>query len=75
MIDRKHLTTQLISMMSYKRPAYSVSETEFANKFLSPVFGEPDGHGNFICVVGQSLVCCLLHTTIQSIRLQVLRVW
>jgi hypothetical protein len=53
MIDRKHLTTQLISMMSYKRPAYSVSETEFANKFLSPVFGEPDGHGNFICVVGQ----------------------
>ncbi len=43
---------QLITMMSYKRPAYSASEKAFADRFLLPVFGNPDRFGNFIHIVG-----------------------
>lgn len=43
---------QLVTMMSYKRPAYSASEKAFADRFLWPVFGNPDRFGNFIHIIG-----------------------
>ena len=45
---------QLIAMMAYKRPAYSKSEKAFADRFLLPVFGNPDRFGNFIHIIGDN---------------------
>ena len=43
---------KLISMLQYMRPAYSYTEKVFCDKYLLPVFGEPDDHGNYIKVIG-----------------------
>ena len=37
---------KLVSMLQYMRPAYSITEKLFCDKYLLPVFGEPDAHGN-----------------------------
>jgi len=41
-------------MLRYKRPAYSKTEREFCKRFLEPVFGKPDAHGNYILKVGDN---------------------
>ena len=51
-MNKFDLIQELVSMTSYKRPAYSASEKAFADKFLWPVFGNPDRFGNFIHIVG-----------------------
>jgi len=42
----------LIEMLRYKRPEGSVTQQEFCDRFLYPVFGEPDEHGNYIKIIG-----------------------
>ena len=43
---------KLISMLQYMRPAYSITEKMFCDKYLLPVFGAPDAHGNYTKVIG-----------------------
>jgi len=43
---------KLVSMMTYMRPAYSTIEQLFCEKYLLPIFGEPDDHGNYTKVIG-----------------------
>lgn len=48
---------QYISMLSYRRPSGTVfnkTYQEFIEKFLTPVFGEPDKHGNFIKIINDA---------------------
>lgn len=42
----------LMGMLQFMRPAYSHTESMFCKKYLEPVFGEPDEHGNYVKVVG-----------------------
>lgn len=44
---------KLVSMLQYMRPAYSLTEKIFCDKYLLPVFGEPDAHGNYTKIVGK----------------------
>lgn len=43
---------KLISMLQYMRPAYSITEKVFCDRYLLPVFGEPDAHGNYTKIIG-----------------------
>lgn len=38
----------LIEMLRYRRPEGSATQKLFCEKFLKPVMGEPDAHGNYI---------------------------
>lgn len=42
----------LIEMLRYMRPEGSKHQSKFCNRFLKPVFGDPDEHGNYILIVG-----------------------
>lgn len=44
----------LIEMLKSMRPAYSLTEQLFCQKYLEPVFGYPDQHGNYILRVGDN---------------------
>lgn len=44
----------LIEMLRYMRPEGSKHSKKFCNRFLKPVFGEPDRHGNYVLVVGDN---------------------
>lgn len=44
----------LLDMLKYRRPEGSASQTIFCLKFLEPVMGKPDAHGNYILVVGDN---------------------
>lgn len=46
--------TNLIEMLRYKRPQGSDTQREFCDRFLEPVMGVPDLHGNFIHIVYDS---------------------
>jgi hypothetical protein len=48
----------LIEMLSYKRPQGSRHQRKFCNRYLAPVFGKPDAHGNYILVVGDKPNIC-----------------
>ena len=41
----------LIDMLAYKRPQGSRYQKKFCRRFLEPVFGKPDVHGNYTLVV------------------------
>ena len=41
-----------IEMLRYKRPQGSRAQRKFCNRFLKPVFGDPDTHGNYTLVLG-----------------------
>lgn len=54
--DEHYLTEagRLIEMIKYPRPSREVEHPvyqEFLSKFITPVFGKPDEHGNYIHVV------------------------
>lgn len=56
----------LIEMLRYRRPEGSETQKQFCEKFLQPVFGEPDRHGNYIHTVaypggGLPVVCFTAH--------------
>lgn len=48
----------LIEMLSYKRPQGSRHQRKFCNRYLAPVFGQPDVHGNYVLVVGEKPTIC-----------------
>jgi hypothetical protein len=43
---------RLVAMLQYMRPAYSHTERLFCERYLEPIFGKPDEHGNYIKVIG-----------------------
>lgn len=55
-------TTRLLKMLSYARPANSVTETEFIAKYIAPIGADPDDHGNYWLALGQSKVLWSCHT-------------
>lgn len=48
----------LIEMLSYKRPQGTKYQRKFCNRYLAPVFGQPDAHGNYVLVVGDNPSIC-----------------
>lgn len=41
----------LMEMLQYKRPEGTVTQSIFCEKYLEPIFGEPDNHGNYIHII------------------------
>ena len=54
----------LIEMLKYKRPAGSWSEKEFCQKYLEPVFGEPDEFGNYTRIIYEPVARGFVQPTI-----------
>jgi hypothetical protein len=44
---------KLLEMLTYCRPEGSLEQDLFCEKYLDPVFGDPDIHGNYILEVGE----------------------
>ena len=42
----------LVEMLRYMGPEGTSTQREFCERFLEPVFGEPDEHGNYVTQVG-----------------------
>lgn len=56
----------LIEMLRYRRPEGSETQRIFCEKYLKPVFGEPDAHGNYIKLInypngGAPYLCFTAH--------------
>ena len=43
---------KLLDMLAYKRPEGSEHQKLFCDKYLQPVFGDPDRHGNYTLIIG-----------------------
>jgi len=58
----------IIEMLRYMRPQDSVSQRQFCKRFLEPVFGLPDEHGNYIHQVGDTPKLCFTahHDTVHK---------
>jgi hypothetical protein len=41
-----------IEMLRYKRPEGSDTQKQFCERFLEPIFGKPDAHGNYVKILG-----------------------
>ena len=48
----------LIEMLGYKRPEGTATQREFCERFLEPIFGLPDIHGNYIHIIGDKPRLC-----------------
>ena len=64
MTKRKKVTKHLlVNLLQYMRPAYSTTELLFNERYLEPVFGKPDEHGNYTLVLGdRPNICFTAHT-------------
>lgn len=51
----------LIEMLKYRRPQGSKTQAKFCKRYLEPVFGKPDSHGNYILQLGDSPICFTAH--------------
>ena len=49
---KAYTAPNFIDMLAYKRPDGSRYQKKFCRRFLEPVFGKPDAHGNYTLVVG-----------------------
>lgn len=49
---KAYIAPNFIDMLAYKRPDGSRYQKKFCRRFLEPVFGKPDAHGNYTLVVG-----------------------
>ena len=58
----------LIEMLAYCRPQHSETQREFCEKYLRPIFGQPDNEGNYILVVGHAPTVCFAshHDTVHK---------
>ena len=58
----------LVEMLRYKRPEGTLTQREFCKRFLEPVFGRPDKHGNYIMQVGHEPHLCFTahHDTVHK---------
>lgn len=50
-----------LDMLQYKRPEGSKSQRKFCQKYLEPVFGNPDKMGNYILRVGNPKISFMSH--------------
>jgi len=55
-------------MLRYKRPEGSLEQKQFCKRFLEPVFGQPDEHGNYVLIVGDAPNVAFMshHDTVHS---------
>jgi len=51
---KKYVAPTFHNMIIYKRPEGAVAQKLFCQKFLEPVFGKHDAHGNYIKIVGRN---------------------
>lgn len=52
----------LVEMLRYMRPQGTSTQREFCERFLEPVFGKPDEHGNYVTQVGfEPHICFTAH--------------
>lgn len=58
----------LLEMLKWMRPEGSEAQKEFCKIYLEPVFGDPDEHGNYIKIVGDSPKVCFAahHDTVHK---------
>ena len=49
---KSYIAPNFIDMLGYKRPEGSRYQKKFCRRFLEPVFGKPDAHGNYTLSVG-----------------------
>lgn len=63
MTDRNY-----IDMLTYMRPEGSKYQRKFCNRYLMPVFGQPDKHGNYTHIVGDKPRVAFMahHDTVHS---------
>lgn len=50
--NKAHIAPNFIDMLAYKRPDGSRYQKKFCRRFLEPVFGKPDAHGNYTLTIG-----------------------
>ena len=57
-----------IEMLRYKRPEGSLEQKQFCKRFLEPIFGQPDEHGNYIHIIGETPHVAFMahHDTVHS---------
>ena len=66
MTDRNY-----IDMLTYMRPEGSKYQRKFCNRYLMPVFGQPDKHGNYTHIVGDKpRVAFMAHHAVALMSLQ-----
>ena len=58
----------LVEMLRYMRPDGCEAQRLFCQRFLEPVFGYPDVHGNYIKIISDETgqypsIPCLLYTS------------
>jgi len=58
----------LLEMLKYRRPEGSRTQRKFCNRFLKPVFGNPDRHGNYVKTIGDKPRVAFMshHDTVHS---------
>jgi len=49
---KTYVAPNFIDMLAYKRPDGSRYQKKFCRRFLEPVFGKPDDHGNYTLTIG-----------------------
>lgn len=49
---KQYEAPNFIDMLAYRRPQGSRYQQKFCRRFLEPVFGKPDMHGNYYMVIG-----------------------
>lgn len=63
-VFREPNTETLVQMLTCRRRHDTPSHRHFCNRWLKPVFGKPDKHGNYMLVVGDNdnpSVCFMAH--------------
>ena len=48
----------LIEMLTYKRPVGTTTQREFCKRFIEPMFGAADAHGNYTLIIGDKPNIC-----------------
>lgn len=51
---KSYIAPNFIDMLGYKRPEGSRYQKKFCRRFLEPVFGKPDAHGNYTLILGDN---------------------
>jgi hypothetical protein len=51
----------LVEMLKYRRPQGSKTQELFCKRYIEPVFGKPDCHGNYVLHLGDSPICFTSH--------------
>ena len=59
---------KLVEMLAFCRPQASLTQSEFCDKYLRPVFNQPDKEGNYILVIGKAPKVCFAshHDTVHK---------